>query len=157
MDRMITKALAARPDYSSRFTARMEAIRRKVEGQIAAPVYLDSDMNYAVSQRISIFLDQRDRPVSKDDEARCVEVAILISSRSSVYTVVQLDKFSRNERKVVEVTAAADSLSNLERSVDEEGYSPIRGDVLNELAPGCTTEMDGAPATVFQALFSEMF
>jgi hypothetical protein len=40
--------------------------------------------------------------------------------------------------------------------LESNGYRRLSGPVLNELAPGHVTEMDGVPATVFDVLFSEI-
>lgn len=157
MDEKIKAALSAPPDYSEGFRERMEALCSRLQPLVDAPVYLDSDMNYASAQKLSVFVDREQRPVPRDAESSCRELVFLISSRADLFAAVELERNSGNEWRVSRAAAASRLSSKLAGVIEEAGYEAVHEGVLSEMAPGRVTEMDGAPATVFQVLFSEMF
>jgi hypothetical protein len=166
-------ALRQPADYSERFVQTVDALKEALVDRLGMDAHHDKDMNYSVAQQIIFFADDDGSLVKPGSNYR-YRIVILITSRAPMYTFVfqrrtqVTDEFKklglpgpgeyhlRTAEKELPVRLLG-RLSEMSTALEEDGYLHIEGRVLRELAPGRHTEMDGVPATVFQALFSEMF
>ncbi len=153
-------ALSKSPDYSRTFNERVNALRQKVSVAIGGTVYHNTDMNYSVSQKLVVFVDESANVRADLDESVAFQNNFFISSRGPLYTSTWLKRISGNEWIPSEVDNAP-ALLGLERKVqstlNEAGLVGLYGEILGEAVENQFTEMDGSPATVFQALFTELW
>lgn len=161
MDSNVQTALRRQPDYTDSFTQQVAVLANLLARSIGVPVYHDSDMNYNASQKLSIFLADNHRVCDRNAEHVTHEIAFLISSRGSFFTSVCLHRIAQNEWMGSGKCESNKQVQTIQEQVKtvlkREGLQPLYGGLLNELAEGQVTEMDGVPATVFQVLFSELY
>ena len=160
MDKDIQLALERQPDYSERFTQRMEFLRASISRSLEVPVYLQSDMNYSASQKLSIVLDGNQRACDMESDSHVFKLLFLVSSRGPFFTFVCLHRVGQNEwarmSNSKECKGHDSIIEQVNTELEKEGLKALSEDILEETAVGHTTLMDGAPATVFQVLFSEL-
>jgi hypothetical protein len=156
MEESIAKALKASPDYSENFTEAVAGVRGKLEKAIGQSVYHDPDMNYSASQSLSVSLDTHGQPVQRGDASARHELVFFVSSRGKLHTAVWRTRISHKEWRLCTPDVSPSLQSRLHRLIEEGGYALVQGPVLDELVPGAVTDMDAAPATVFEVLFSEL-
>jgi hypothetical protein len=160
MRRAIANALSRAPDYTITFDRRMERHREALAHDLRVPVYLDTDMNYSAAQKLTIFFDAQWQPCEKSDARRAFEVYVFISSRGPFFTTCILNRSNRNVWTLYPQATNDDRcvrvVAQIRRSLTSRKLQELTGPVLEDLAPGHLTELDGAPATVLQVLFSEL-
>jgi hypothetical protein len=161
----VTAAIAAaldRPvDYSAAFTASVRALGADLATSLALPLRHDADMNYASGQRLWLALDERGEPT--DANTATYRLITHVSSRGPLYTFSVLRRDPAARRHDWCPTELADAPPALRQvadrvgaGMDARGYVLVPRDLLTVPAEGHTTDMDGAPATTFQALFAEL-
>jgi len=155
---MITAALPRSPDYSNEFTARVKALAQRLEADLNVPLKHDSNMNYRAGQYVSF-------GASLKPAKGAVEVRIYVSSKAPLFGFYVLDKGGTlmepakashpvPENRLPE--GIASQLDVCRKRLSDAGYTEVAHSLFDVPAPGCTTELDDLPATVFQALFAEI-
>ncbi len=155
MEDKIKSALSARPNIAN-FDALIERLKSKFEAQLGVPIRLDRDMNYNASNSLEIYLDRDGRLVPGDSTQSSRMAVIVVSSLGKFYTVL-----ARSQTKprvweaspIEDVSSLIDKISGI---LEDEELENLEGNVLDEMAPGHRTQLDNAPATVFQVLFGEI-
>jgi hypothetical protein len=149
-------------DYSEQFTARVREIAKTLSGTLGLKVSHDADMNYRAGQSLSMVL-QVDPPTGRGKAA--IEVRIYISSRAKVFAFYCFDinrKFVGPKERNHPVSPARlpegprQVIEKCRKLLREMGYQEVPQEIFDEKAPGCVTELDGLPTTVFSALFAEV-
>ena len=123
---------------------------------------LDRPPEYGAGQKIYILFDAGGAPcVDRDDAA--FEISIWLSSKAEVSTIVFLQRVRdvfRGDGGWQSTESVPDELKDvatqLRDVLSREGFEFVDRGVLGERVVGVVTELDGAPATVFEALFSEI-
>jgi len=161
MDKEIQLALAREADFSKSFDQKMESLRDLFTKAINAPVYLDIDMNYNASQRLYTFLDHNQQGCDKDSDESAIKFSLLVSSKGPFYTYLCSYKVGRNKWEQGNISPESNNLNIVIRQAEavlqKEGHKGLFGDILEELALGYTTNLEGKPATIFEVLFSEIW
>jgi hypothetical protein len=158
----IRAACQAATDYSPEFSARVSDLARELSRTLETTVTVDADMNYRAGQSLSFKLTvQPSRAGGKES----IEVRVYISSKAPLFGVYILDVKGRFTREgeighpVPEdrlPASAREVIERCRRVLTQHGYREVPRDLFDEPVPGCLTEMDGLPASVFQALFAEV-
>jgi len=123
-------------------------------------------MNYSSSQQLVIGLDALGTAVRSLATTSATKVVAYVSSRGKFFTVLVFEA-KENPRvakewirlgsdEEVRRVGASEVVRALSSLLEAEGYRKLSGPMLWDLAPDHVTEMDGAPATVFDVLFSEI-
>jgi hypothetical protein len=161
---IITAALLRSPDYSGEFTARVKALAKRLEADLELPLSHDSNMNYRAGQYVS-FKANLPQVSPKRHAKGSVEVRIYISSKGPLFAFYVMDaggtlmEPEKASHPVPENLLPADITGQLEvcrKRLSQEGYTEVARSLFDVPAPGCTTELDDLPATVFQSLFAEI-
>ena len=152
MKQYILQAIEKEPDYSEAFTKKVDTLRKDLAVTLNIDLLHDTDMNYSVAQKLS--------HLTRDSNGKGYKMDIYISSRAPIFTVCWLKCVSNNEWSAIVGEQLPKSIQRLKEKVvvrlQEKGMKEIEADKLNELVPGAVTDMDGAPATFFDVLFSEL-
>lgn len=155
---IILSALPRSPDYSNEFTAVVKALAQRLEAELGVPFSHDSNMNYRAGQYVAFKASLRPAKGS-------VEVRIYVSSKAPLFALYVMDKGgtlmepAQASHPVPENRLPAEITGQLEVSrnkLRQEGYTEVPRALFDVPAPGCTTELDDLPATVFQCLFAEI-
>jgi len=153
MNKYIQEAIEKLPDYSEKFTMKVDKVRLDLTTALNMNFTHDKDMNYSVAQKLS--------HCTRDSNGMEYKLVIYISSRAPVFTILCLIRMSKNEWSTpVIIDQQSESIrrmtENVSMALQNIGFRSIQGPVLYEYVSGVVTDMDGAPATVFDALFSEL-
>lgn len=154
---IISAALRRSPDYSAEFTARVQALARVMEPALGMPLEHDTNMNYRAGQHLSCRL--------KLHRKGAVEIRFYVSSKGPVFAIYVLDVGGTltqpgqlghpiGENPLPEEIAR--QLERARRILGDQGYTEVPSSLFDTPAPGCTTELDDLPATLFQYLFAEI-
>ena len=155
---IITAALPRSPDYSAAFTARVKALAKQLEADLGVPLSHDSNMSYRSGQYVAFKASLR-------PAKGFVEVRIYLSSKAPLFAVYVIDRSGtlmpagKASHPVPENRLPAEIIGQLDvcrTRLRQEGYTEVAHSLFDVPAPGCTTEMDDLPATVFQYLFAEI-
>ena len=155
---IILSALPRSPDYSNEFTARVKALAQRLEADLRVPFSHDSNMNYRAGQYVAFKASLR--PAKGSVEAR-----IYVSSKAPLFAFYVMDKGgtlmepAKASHPVPENRLSAQITGQLEvcrNKLRQEGHTEVPRALFDVPAPGCTTELDDLPATVFQCLFAEI-
>lgn len=134
------------PDYSESFTRRVEALADQVRARCGATVSHSADMNYASSQTITA------TPESGDCQVRCY-----VSSRGPLFTIATFEREGNAWRIAPNECRSCAQLIACVRDISVEfALREVPSKDWSLPAPGHVTDMDGAPATLFDVLFSEL-
>lgn len=123
---------------------------------------LDDDMNYNAAQSLTCKLSGQDALLKKRFE---FDVRFYISSKAPLFAVYCFDrKWGMVDRGDVNHPIDPARLPEAVRASIDKGRAVLAAQGLQEVAhayfllpaPGCTTQLDGLPATVFEALFAEI-
>ena len=164
MNSELEKAMDLPPDFSSSFTDRMAILADHIARSLSIPVSHETEMNYSSAQKLKVWADVQGTPVLPLDRKARYVVVVFVSSRAPYCAIVCLEiiglQSGRLELKALPLEnvppglrACADQIA---AKLADAGYHFISGDISKEIAKGHVTEMDGAPATVFDVLFSEI-
>ena len=154
---IVSAALPRPPDYSAEFTARVQALARLLEPALSMPLKHDTNMNYRAGQHLSCRLKLRGKGA--------VEIRFYISSKGPLFAIYMLDRGGTltqlgqlghpiAENLLPDEIAAP--LDGARKILSDQGYTEVPSRLFDTPAPGCTTELDDLPATVFQCLFAEI-
>ena len=168
-------ALNTAPDYSDTFTREVMSLHRAIADELSAPVEHDDDMNYSSAQKLVVWLDKGYHFLAPSNPDKAVYRLIdFVSSRGRFFTFMTLGLSASTagwkekgleEPKRYWTLVAKNNLPDEIKSVQKQiasimesnGYQHLDDAVLSQEATGHWTKLDGQPATVFQALFSEMY
>lgn len=164
MDPTIQALLDSPPDYSAAFTAEIRRLGAMAEGRVGRGAAYDFDMNYNSSNKIEFLSGSG---VSLGDHLKSV---FIVSSRGKVFMVrtlfldegslVEPGPYGRLRWRAAMPSELDAGTRDLQRIVEEllisEGYANLDGDVLDEMADGHLTGLDGVPATVGEVLYGEL-
>ncbi len=153
------KALNSPVDYSLNFDRTIELLNKKIYANTGLALIHDKDMNYFASQKLIHYLNNDCEYVSNGGTGK-FEIDFLISSKSNLFTIVYLSRIQKNEWHQLdqaEFLAKNKKIDAVKRYLIENGYEFVDRDDLNKIAEGHFTELDNKPATLFEALFSEMY
>jgi hypothetical protein len=138
--------LAQPPDYSESFTRRVVALADHLKARCGATISHSADMNYASSQTIVVM------PESGGCQVRCY-----ISSRGPLFAIATFEREGNAWRIAqVECRPCAQLIACVRDTLVEFGLREVPSKYWSLPAPGHATDMDGAPATMFDVLFSEL-
>lgn len=153
--RELVDALSRPVDYSAAFTAKVERLARQLSDELGAKVRHEDHMNYRAGQIVRIWADE-DGPAEDEADATGA-LDLLVSSKGPLFALGYRAKESNHLSSLGSVPSHLLPLEELVRAVTEsDGLVRIAWRELNLPAPGSVTEMDGAPATVMEALFMEV-
>ncbi len=155
MEEKIKSALAARPDIAN-FDALIERLKTRFEAQFGVPVGLDRDMNYSASNSLEVYLDRAGRPVPENAAESLKTAVFVVSSLGSFYTVLARTQTKPRYWEPSPTENLSSLIEQVSSIFENEGIERLEGEVLDEIAPGHRTQLDNAPATVFQVLFGEL-
>lgn len=153
------KALNSPVDYSLNFDRTIELLNKKIYANTGLALFHDKDMNYCASQKLILYLNNDCEYVSNGGTGK-FEIDFLISSKSNLFTIVYMSRIQKNEWHQLdqaEFLAKNKKIDAVKRYLIENGYEFVDRDDLNKIAEGHFTELDNKPATLFEALFSEMY
>ena len=112
------------------------------------------------SVKLVLWLDAAFQPVANYSLDSVYMVKTILSSRDSLFTFVFLKGRMKQVWYPMDPTALMSELltykSIISNFLERHNYLLLEGPVLDELAPGHVTELDGVPATIFQVLFAEI-
>jgi hypothetical protein len=123
---------------------------------------LDDDMNYNPAQSLTCKLSGRGAVLKKRFE---FDVRFYISSKAPLFAVYCFDrKWGMVDRGDVNHPIDPARLPEAARASIDKGRAVLAAQGLQEVAhayfflpaPGCTTQLDGLPATVLESLFTEI-
>ena len=148
------------PNYSKQFCFTVAALGTELSASANIPVLHNSDMNYASAQSLSIlFISDNCEPTTSRQAANR-ELRIYVSSKDPLFCTLTLILDHTGHWRLSGPTNIPHCLVELELEVTSallrQHYQKVDQDLLWETLPGSTNELDGSPATVFSALFSEI-
>lgn len=174
MNREVQAALSTAPDYSNTFTNEMISLHRLIEDELSASVEHDEEMNYSSAQKIVFWLDRECQLIAPRNPKAVFRLIVFVSSRGCFLTFITLglsastagwrekglEKPKRSWSLVTKENLPEGIKSIQKRIVsimEGNGYTLLEDSILSQEAIGHWTKLDGRPATVFEALFSEMY
>jgi hypothetical protein len=154
----IQNAVDAPADFTNTFTGKVESIGITLRELIQVPIAHKKDMNYANGQSLCFGLDADGHAMSR--ETALYEIYVYISSKGELFAFHFLIRVKLNEWRPIEEAELPHGSSDLIFRVNEQletlGYERVPKAELAKEVPGQFTEMDGAPASLFDVLFSEL-
>jgi hypothetical protein len=85
-----------------------------------------------------------------------VEIRFYVSSKGPLFAIYLLDVGRTLTQENLLPEEIARQLETARRIFGEQGYTEVPSSLFDTPAPGCTTELDDLPATLFQCLFAEI-
>jgi hypothetical protein len=162
----ITSVLLRSPDYSAEFTARVKELAKLLETDLGVKISHDANMNYRAGQYLSYEAKyDRRRTLHKGKGKGIIEVRIYISSKAPLFAIYCIDRSltfvnpTEPHHPVPEEGFPAEIAEQLEvfrARLIQISYKEVERNLFDLNAPGCNTELDDMPATVFQSLFAEI-
>ena len=167
-------ALNTAPDFSIAFTQEVMSLHRAMADELGALVEHDDDMNYGSSQKLVVWLDAKCHALPPRDPKATYRLMDFVSSRGRFFALVTLGLFTstpvgkeKGLEKPSQYWAAVadanlpDGIKRIQKKIasimKENNYTLLDESVLAQQAEGHWTKLDGRPATIFEALFSEMY
>ena len=153
-------ALAARADVSDQFTSKVADLCRKLEADSGLKLAHVKEMNYRSSQRLQLCLDASGSP-SPPPVAKWL-VEFFLSSKAPLFAYRIFERTSEAEESWQPKSPKSDPaealplLTRVAEALERHDWAFVSASEWGTIAPGCSTEMDGVPATVFEALFAEL-
>lgn len=153
-------ALRRPADYSPAFSRRMGELARALEVALSTFVAHDADMNYRAGQSLSFISTD-----SVESPRHPIEVRIYVSSRADVFAFYCFDvkhafmpPGTLNHPMPLDLapTYAQRQLDICRAFMIRQGHAEVSAAHFNIPAPDCVTQIDGLPASVFEALFAEV-
>ena len=154
----LERAIQAPTDYSPQFVQRVAELGEAITSRIGAQLEHDPDMNYSAAQKLTLWLDENGG-VAQSYSNALFQLDFLVSSKAHVYTIVcwKRDNLGRWQQSRESQDIFADLLSRAGGCLQELGYAFLPESNLSTIVDGHLTDLDGAPATLFQVLFSELY
>ncbi len=158
-DDKILQTMTAKAENYASFTNRVKGIGKIISEELGISVRHDPDMNYSRGQKLSFWVNHQG--ISVGIEKGDFEIALFISSKGKLCAWRFLKKITRNEWGPTSLESLPGQfkqmIGKLTLKLESHGYQLITDDILDQFVPGHYTEMDEAPATLFNVLFSELF
>ena len=145
------------PDFSEKFTDRVEEMRSVLELIVNCPVTHDDDMNYAAAQKLIFYIDQDGAPTSQETAAN--KIVFYISSKAKFVSYLMFPKLRKNiwGPPILKISNSHSAINRIATIfADRIGYT-IPDIDLHQEVEGRATELDGKPATIFEILYSEIY
>jgi hypothetical protein len=159
----ITEALQRPIDYSQNFTQRVSGLAKALSETLGLPVSHDADMNYRAGQNLCFSL-QVAAPGAPRRKGT-LEIRIYLTSRGPLFAFYCFDPrklFVAENAAPYPVPfdrlpgAAHQAIERCRQVLAANGWREVEQEWLGAMAPGCLTELDDLPASVFEALFTEI-
>lgn len=158
---IVDRAVKNAPDYSVPFSRKVAALAQRVEDLTGLAVVHGQSMDYCPGQYVGIRLgDDAGRSPRTRFEAR-----FYISSKADLFFVYLSDALGRTRNhRGNSHPLAVDALPAMARHIVfavrnllvENSYREVPYALYDKQAAGCLTQLDGLPATIFEALFAEI-
>ncbi len=159
MSDALQDAATHRADFSPAFADQTGRIACAISELAGVPAEHVTDMNYSACHRIRVAFDSAFTPVAISGDSVQWRVDFLLSSKARYYTRVLFEKTAnvwRSETFGRLLEPASKIVATISESLDGEGWQFVDCSELQVKAGGLLTEMDGIPATLFEALFTEL-
>ena len=159
----ISNALKNQIDYSHAFTAKVEKLKDSLSKLLNLSVKHAVGMDYASAQFLSFTLDGKN--INHSHKNYLFEVRIYISSKGPLFAIYIFDEkrsLSNSDElghpiEVSRLPESAQATINRGREfLQTEGYIEVEHQLFRANAPGCNTQLDDLPASIFEALFAEI-
>ena len=147
---LLQKALGSPPDYSGRFSAKVADIVVNISRHCGLSTEHDTSMDYSSAQKISW---------ERTESHPRIQYRLFVSSRGPLYTILPYlaDEHGDWRRSADDSVFQEDSAVACVQSVlESHGYEFVATDLLERPAPGHVTDMDGAPASLRDVIFTEL-
>lgn len=148
--------------YSQEFSEQVAALGKELSELLGMPVRHDADMNYRAGQSLEFEVQapspRRRKPVP-------VQVRVYVSGKGPLFGLFCVDGqriFDRPEQMGDQVPckvlsgAAGSAVETVRQFFTQKGFQEVDQEFFQIKVPGSLTELDGLPATVFEALFAEI-
>ena len=144
------------------FSNRISCLKELLSSKMKVSFLHDKDMNYSSAQSLSFHYGTKD---TKEKPTYLFEIRYYISSKADLFAVYVFDErmtVMKGEKlnhpvdtkrlpiRVQEMIGKGSAI------LEANGYKEVDFDFFMMPAPGCETELDGLPANVFEALFTEI-
>lgn len=158
----ILDALAKPPGDYREFSDVVERIRQALQARMSVEFQLNGDMNYNPGQSLRYELRGTDKQLQK---RYAFGLAFYLSCKAPLFAVYCFDqRWGMTDYGGVGHPIAQERLPEAVRVwIDQakevliaEGWTEVEHRYFREPAPGCLTQLDGLPATVFESLFAEL-
>lgn len=161
MEEKIISAIKKSPDYSDKFTSLVNQFRESIYRKLGIWLRHDRDMNYSSSQKLELYLDDQYMFLTNNLSESTVKIIYWISSKGNYFTFMCFLKNKNNHWELSGINNKSSKMqkyvAEISKLLEKNGYEVIIGDILDTEIEGFFTEMDEAPATLFQILFSEVY
>ena len=142
--------MTRRADYSEAFTSKVARIGNDVAGRCGLTFRHIKSMNYSVAQVLVVSLNGRDDKTFR----------VYVSSKGPLFAIVPFEKrqdgWHASRESWASDVAVSRSIDCVRAVLAVEGLEEVAESHWGQGVPGMKTDMDGAPATVFDVLFSEI-
>ena len=148
-------------NYSEEFDQYVIDLVTRSFNPICPYYHIDKDMNYRASQVVRLHLN--DDYVSCEYNSSNVTRQLLyyISSKGPFFARVLMAKTADNLWELLPESLQGFYFCDVVQKIDDQlcksHLTLLEGEVLKEIVPGLTTDMDGVPATVFEVMFAELY
>jgi len=148
--------------YSTEFSERVAALGRELSVVLGLPVRHDADMNYRAGQSLEFELQMHSPQRRK---AVLIEVRVYVSAKAALFGLLCLDRkrgFIRPDQIGDQVSCkilsgeSGSAIEKVRQFFIQKGFQEVDEELFQVKVPGALTELDGLPATVFEALFAEI-
>jgi hypothetical protein len=157
----IAKRLDSFDQSDSPPRADMERLRKELARSLGATVHSVAPSEYVYSNAVAIFYGPDGRPLEAEPAQRAGPVFVVYVRVSWIlpYATVQWRVSAKpnawapisNQQLPPPLREASKTIVS---TLTKLGHEVLFGDVLAQTVPGRLSELDGSPATVFEALFS---
>lgn len=157
----INLAIENEPDYSVRFSEKVEMLARGIQGLIGLETILCQSMDYCPAQYMAVNFKNHINPSLKTG----FEVRFYVSSKAELFFVYIIDQAGRiknhhgNSHPLpldVLSEVAHDVILQIRNFLAENSYQEVPYEFFDKEAIGYLTQLDGLPANIFEALFAEI-
>jgi hypothetical protein len=161
----VREALHAPAHLGADFTKSVAALAESLRAKLPVPLLHKRGSDYSVGDALSFELRASKPGASARSKGRLFEIMIFISSKAPLFAWQCFDRQQFFDESVFPhrwvptaqlPSEIRDVLDGLQPFIEADGFREVPFECLQKPAPGCETELDGLPANVFQALFSEL-
>jgi hypothetical protein len=159
----VLQALNAPRNDGAQFTALVAAFGQQFSSTLQLPIRHETDMNYCAGQSLRFELRAKQPNSSPKNLGALFEVMVFLSSKAPVFAWYCFDRhgvFSKAHFPLLGPNQWPDSVrlmvSRLQPILVKAGWREVPFEILDAPAQNCVTDLDGSPATVFDALFAEI-
>jgi hypothetical protein len=158
----ILDALPNPIDHSREFSAAVIEFKQVLQARLRTVFRLDQDMNYNPAQSLACTLKGKAGLQKQPYE---FDVRFYLSSKAPLFAVYCFDRqWGLTDRGDANHPIAQERLpERIQAWTDkakavliDKGWTEVEHACFHLAAPGCSTQLDGLPATVFESLFAEI-